>query len=213
MTKRAAYLSAIAILSLGAVSTPGAQAAFVATISEVGTNVVESGAGTLDLTDLFASPVSKSNIAAMKPSSGELVAGPELVDVDFFSGDETGPSFFMGPDSFGPGGLTFADQTSGDAVFISPGALYVPHGYKFGAALDDTSTYFNKTLDSMGLTPGMYVYSWGSGAHADTFTTDIVVGRPPPAPEPSTWAMMLIGFAGLGCAVARRKGARHPVSP
>jgi hypothetical protein len=212
MTKQAAYLSAIAILSLGAVSAPSAQAAFVATISEVGANVVESGAGTLDLTDLFASPVSKSNIAAMEPNSAELIAGPGFVDVDFFSGDVTGPGFFMGPSSFGPGGLSFADQTNGDAVFISPGALYVPHGYKFGAPLDDTSTYFNKTLDSMGLTPGMYVYSWGSGAHTDTFTIDIVVGGPPPVPEPSTWAMMLIGFAGLGYAAVRSRGARRPVS-
>jgi PEP-CTERM motif len=35
--------------------------------------------------------------------------------------------------------------------------------------------------------------------------------KPPPAPgaipEPSTWAMMLVGFAGLGYAALRRKGA------
>ena len=32
------------------------------------------------------------------------------------------------------------------------------------------------------------------------------------APEPSTWAMMLIGFAGLGYAAVRRKGRRsHPL--
>lgn len=30
----------------------------------------------------------------------------------------------------------------------------------------------------------------------------------PPAPEPSTWAMMLVGFAGLGYAAARKSGAR-----
>ena len=29
----------------------------------------------------------------------------------------------------------------------------------------------------------------------------------PSIPEPSTWAMMLIGFAGLGYAAVRRKGA------
>jgi hypothetical protein len=42
-------------------------------------------------------------------------------------------------------------------------------------------------------TPGVYKWTWGAGAHADSFTLDIAV-----IPEPSTWAMMLLGFAGLG---------------
>jgi hypothetical protein len=58
------------------------------------------------------------------------------------------------------------------------------------------------------MTPGAYVYTWGSDAHADTFT--IVIGAP--VPELSTWAMGLIGFAGLGYAALRRKGARGAVA-
>jgi hypothetical protein len=34
----------------------------------------------------------------------------------------------------------------------------------------------------------------------------------PPVPEPSTWAMMLVGFAGLGYAAVRRKGQVRAVS-
>jgi hypothetical protein len=34
---------------------------------------------------------------------------------------------------------------------------------------------------------------------------------PAPVPEPSTWAMMLIGFAGLGYAAARRKGVLRAI--
>ena len=37
------------------------------------------------------------------------------------------------------------------------------------------------------------MYSWGSGANADTFTIDIART----VPEPSTWALMLVGFGGL----------------
>jgi hypothetical protein len=44
----------------------------------------------------------------------------------------------------------------------------------------------------MGLTPGTYVYTWGSGANADSVTINISA-----VPEASTWAMMLAGLAGL----------------
>jgi hypothetical protein len=40
----------------------------------------------------------------------------------------------------------------------------------------------------------------------------IVTAAAPPVPEPSTWAMMLIGFAGLGYAAFRRKGAAGAIS-
>jgi hypothetical protein len=58
------------------------------------------------------------------------------------------------------------------------------------------------------MTPGAYVWTWGSGVDADSLTINIVAS-PPPVPEPSTWAMMLIGFAGLGYAGYRtsRKSA------
>ena len=42
------------------------------------------------------------------------------------------------------------------------------------------------------MTPGRYEWTWGSGANQN-FT--LVIGE---VPEPSTWALMLIGFAGLG---------------
>ncbi len=63
--------------------------------------------------------------------------------------------------------------------------------------------------------PGLYVWSWGSGADADTFTIDIIAGSgsaASPVPELSTWAMMLVGFAGLGYAASRRKGAVQAIS-
>jgi PEP-CTERM motif len=41
---------------------------------------------------------------------------------------------------------------------------------------------------------GFCRYNFGSGTDADTFTVEVGT----PVPEPSTWAMMLAGFAGLG---------------
>jgi hypothetical protein len=60
------------------------------------------------------------------------------------------------------------------------------------------------------VTPGVYTWTWGAvptTADDDSFTLDVVAAAV--APEPSTWAMMLLGFAGLGFAGFRvsRKGA------
>jgi PEP-CTERM motif-containing protein len=81
----------------------------------------------------------------------------------------------------------------------------VPVGYISGASLAGTSTYLNASFASLGLTPGEYTWTWGSGDHADSFTLDVGGVIPPTVPEPSTWAMMLLGFAGLGYAAVRRR--------
>ncbi len=84
--------------------------------------------------------------------------------------------------------------------------ILVPNGYVSGSALSGSATYDGATLDSLGLTAGKYVYTWGAGADADSLTVNIGAGG---APEASTWAMLLMGFAGLGFAGYRasRKSA------
>ena len=59
---------------------------------------------------------------------------------------------------------------------------------------------------SLGLTPGIYTWNWGSGANADSLTINIGTAIPPGAvPEPSTWAMLILGFGAVGGALRRRK--------
>ena len=82
--------------------------------------------------------------------------------------------------------------------------LIVPGKFASGDPLSETSTYLNATFASLGITPGTYVWNWGSGAHADTFTIQIGAA----VPEASTWAMLLMGFAGLGYAGLQRAGWR-----
>jgi PEP-CTERM motif len=81
--------------------------------------------------------------------------------------------------------------------------LVVPVGYS-GAALSDTATYDSQTFSSLGATPGTYKWTWGTGPN-QSFT--LVIGTV--VPEPSTWAMMLLGFAGLGFMGLRSAGRRR----
>lgn len=86
--------------------------------------------------------------------------------------------------------------------------LVVPHDYSSGTLLSDTTTFLDASFASLGLTPGTYVYGWGSGADADTFTIDIGA-----VPEPSTWALLLLGFGGLGFAGYKRaRGQQSPLA-
>jgi PEP-CTERM motif-containing protein len=50
-------------------------------------------------------------------------------------------------------------------------------------------------------------------AYLSTLVIDVTTAGsgPPPVPEPSTWAMMLLGFAGLGFAAYRRGRAEPQV--
>ena len=52
----------------------------------------------------------------------------------------------------------------------------MPQGYVFGTALADTATWADATFSSLGVTPGVYEWTWGSGAHADSFTLEIGAG-------------------------------------
>jgi hypothetical protein len=52
--------------------------------------------------------------------------------------------------------------------------------------------------------------TWENPVFLDTLVIDVTTGGgPPPAiPEPSTWALMVLGFAGLGFAGWRRMAAQ-----
>ncbi len=87
--------------------------------------------------------------------------------------------------------------------------MLVPPGYTSGDPLSGTATWPGTTFAGLGLTPGIYTWTWGSGADADSFVVDIGVPLVTPIPEPSTLlvAGMALGVVGCGAWMRRWRAA------
>jgi PEP-CTERM motif len=200
-------LSAVALVAAAGWCAPvPAEAAYVVIVQESAGNVVANGSGSLDLTDLtFVGLFSFHNSQIQGDFATIIVGANGAEPTDIYSG-------FSGPASMGSGSATFADGGVGKKVGLSAGTgvgdevLGVPAGYLSGSLLTESSFWSAQTLSSLGIDPGTYVYSWGSGDHADTFTIEVTV------PEPSTWALMLAGFGGLGYVAWRRRRREEGVT-
>jgi hypothetical protein len=167
-----------------------AEAGYTVTLQEVGPDVVATGSGAINLTGLTFDTSAFVN-SEMRPSPATILTGPTTSSsVDLYT--EPG-----GPTSFGSSGFfTLASSGSGDMVGIATGeelhpvSLIVPTGYVSGTFLSDSATYSGKTFATLGVTPGTYVWTWGTGANQN-FTLEI-----PPTPGPpvvSTSPATLIG--------------------
>jgi len=133
------------------------------------------------------------------PGNAVLLLSGGAVDVYFGS--------LSGPDNFGSGGVTFADNFSGPVVFINgrgvPDVVGVPSGYTSDSALGPSSDIFDNTnFAVLGITPGTYVWTWGSGAD-QSFTLEIEA--PTATPLPAALPLFATGLGGLGLLSWRRK--------
>lgn len=75
-------------------------------------------------------------------------------------------------------------------------SIYVRQGYVAGDSISSSATWYNTTIRGLGLTPGTYTWTWGSGGNADSY--EVVVPSDPPgpaiaAPEHSTLTLLGIG--------------------
>ena len=199
-----------AALGVGIVAAP-ASAAYVVDISQVGNDVVVTGSGSLDLAGLTQGGGGTTSIDSdVGAHFGYLHVGSGI------SGDQVYQGIITGPSSYGvtvssPAGYTVADSSTGNFVGINmQGAqtgtrfVIVPRGYVSGTDLGtSTSVFDDVTLADLLLQAGTsYTWAWGSGQDQDSFTINVEVAA---VPEPSTWAMMIFGFASVGLLAYRRK--------
>lgn len=192
-------LAAIVLMPCTVNATP-----YVVKLVQQGTNVVATGSGAIELTGLTFEYGTFTGGATLWPSSAFVMTGPQSsVALDTYTG-------FAGPTSFGSGTIAGGDVNTGDTVGIIGSSsyygitnLWVPSGYVSEDALLGTSTYFNANFASLGVTPGTYRWTWGTGAD-QSFTLIAAV------PEPAALGLFGLGVLLIGGFVRlRRREQRH----
>jgi hypothetical protein len=194
------FYGILALVSLLGLGITQSARAYSVTLQQVGSNVVASGSGPINLTGLTFFLPGIDFTARIRAGGGVIITGPPggSGDVDIYTG-------FTGPTSFGSGFFFFPNTGSGDIVRIDAqssfgGLLAVPPGYVSGTALSDSMTFNNATLASLGVTPGTYVWTWGTGADQN-FTLQI---GPAGVPDAGS-TLSLLSLASLGLVALRRK--------
>ncbi len=200
MTRRTAR--ALGLLIGLALALPGGQARaeLTFTIQEVGGDVVVAASGTVNTAGLTLLSNWSSTVPYIRPNQGTLIISPNSTP---------GPIYFgmSGPSDFGSGAsVTLATSSSGDTLLLEglSGQLGLPAGYSSGAPLSSSMTFAGETFASLGVTPGTYTWTWGSGANADSVV--VQVGNVAAVPGPSTLTLLAAGAAGL----AMRRWRRGP---
>jgi len=201
---RLSILAACAALVGGTVAANAST--YLATVEQVGPNVVATGSGSVDLTGLISQGLF-FGVTAVSGSVGYLSLGN--------GGFTSGFSGLSGPASFGLGSTVNVSATSGPFTAISGSGfgtpfIFVPQGYVSNTALGpSTSTFAAATLASLGLIPGTYIWTWGAaaaptldGPALNSFTLQIVA---PTVPLPAALPLFATGLGVLGLLGWRRK--------
>jgi hypothetical protein len=189
-----------ALLGFTSLST-SARAELVIDITQQGSDVVATGFGTVDTVDLTA-PLGAGGGASVTGIDGTIVISHGPINLYAVSG----------PTSFGSGNSFLASSSSGTVFGVggSSGDIALPTNYVSGSFISGTDTFSSTTLALLGLTPGTYTYTFGTGQDADRVVVNI--GNVSAVPEASTWAMLLLGFTGIGFMAYRRKNSYNKMA-
>jgi hypothetical protein len=175
-------------------------ASIIINMVQDGLNVVATGAGTANLTNLTPYDIAVHG-SYLDSINGILYLGSNFSAYSSYSGLTSGPGFF-GSSTDIIQGSNVAGNSFG--IMGRVGHLLLPYGYVSGTQLSGSATWANENFTSLGVTPETYTWTWGSGANADFLTLNI--GQTA-VPEPSTYILLSIALGAVG--FARKKMNRQ----
>ena len=199
---------ASSVLAACALLIGGAAAAnanpYVVTLEQVGPNVVATGSGAFDLTGLNFIGQGFDTIGLI-PDLGYIYTSGTQLDLLYGGGT------LVGPKTFGMGGVVVPNSSGGDTAGVNGllGIILVPVAYVSGNNLSDSATYDSATFASLGVTPGTYVWTWGTGVD-QSFTLEI--GTATATPLPAALPLFATGLGALGLLGWRRKRKAQAVA-
>ena len=212
------YCKLLALAAGVSLAVPASsRAAVVLTLQQVGSDVVLSmdagGSINTNLLDLG------SNAVPATPLSGVIASIPlsstaSFVAVVLGSGSSYDvfpflPSAISGPTYFGTTINPAISASSNTGPYFGivfqtggGGGIVLPAGYSSGAPLGAaSSTFAGRSLASLGITPGTYVWTIGTGPNTDTVTMNVV-------PESASLLVPATAVATLGLVQVRRRSRR-----
>jgi hypothetical protein len=159
--------------------------------------------GEITFTPISSTPF-EPNVWLASPGYTDEGAGPNSSVILTVTGNED----FVGT-------LAAPAYALGFDVFLNdwPATLSFFNGDTLLATLTfDTPPELGNNIAFAGITSaqGVTSFHWTAtnGQYLDTAIDNIFVGSPTGVPEPSTWAMMLLGFGAIGVAMRRKRRAR-----
>lgn len=156
--------------------------AMTISVVETSTGVTITASGSVNLSGLEREGETFNSNPNIEPIEGIFSLGAattgSLVDVGDTYRARNG-EIITHPVTLGGGGFTAASFGAGPffgfVIFggAAPDLLRVPNDYSSGSQFTTSATFLGATITSLGLRPGQYVWSWGSGASADSMTMTI----------------------------------------
>jgi hypothetical protein len=177
-------------LCLASAISPVSRAAVTIHMQEVGSNVVATLSGAIN--SLPGAPTQSGGVgvfSGVRPSGSTMAFG-----LSKFSGVQTVQMHYYTattyPSNFGTStSLLQANSSTASTTMmfrnLTTGNIMIDQNYVLGTAVTGTLTWNNKTLSSMGVTTGSYVWGWST----DSITLNVV-------PEPSALSLLAVGMGG-----------------
>ena len=209
--------SCFALMLFFALSATRSDAAAFITIEESGSDVIATLSGSIDnWTGSTQTTGLTSASNRIRPAFDSGIGQPAFfAATDPNLGSPVNNYYYTAstiPSDFGTNSTNFAanSSTASTMLFVratSANPIYIAQSYVLGTAITGVLTFQNQSFQTMGLTEGSYVWSWGDPStpgNGDSITLSVV-------PEPATLGTVLIAAVTfVGCRVRRRRGRQKP---